>query len=156
MLAIYVVSLYFYLCYENQFQFPRRRIRLHNLNVSWDMTFGCVYPKDYIASWTLVVAPSKYLLAFFWLIMSWHVGFSFRCFTAPIANPFTFSFPNTSWNNFRCWAEYIVISIVLFFSSHNFFSSSSSSLTSFQNPLIKFLLQSEEAQYQQAEGRANS
>ena len=110
MLAIYVVSLYFYLCYENQFQFPRRRIRLHNLNVSWDMTFGCVYPKDYIASWTLVVAPCKYLLAFFWLIMSWHVGFS----TAPIANPFTFSFPNTSWNNFRCWAEYIVISLSCF------------------------------------------
>lgn len=77
-------------------------------------TFGFAYPKDSIAEWTLVVAPCTYFLAYFWLIMSWRVAFSFPCFTAPIANPFTFSFPNTSWSNCHCWAEYIVISIVPF------------------------------------------
>ncbi len=87
------------------------------------MTFGFVYPKDYIVSWILPVAAAscKKNLAFFWLIMSWRVGFSFRCVTAPIANPFTFRFPNTSWNNVHHWAEYCNIDCPVF-SSHHFFS----------------------------------
>ena len=142
-----------------------------DVNISWDMTFGFVYPKDYIVSWILpvVAAPCKNVLAFFWLIMSWRVGFSFRCFTAPIANPFTFSFPNTSWNNVHRWAGLsIVISIVLF-SPATISCLDSVMITWWRTPLnlifladlfpqensvIKFLLQSEAAQYQQA--RANS